>query len=311
MKLIKKIQNYLFLQKRLKIRAKKTILTSEIKNSIVSVNNTNFGHQLETKDFTFERNHPKEKLSEALKKYGIIIIKDFIPNDIAIIAGVEFEDNIKPILEKLKTEEFFENDQFLAQVGYSKLKSYSEYANYPKPVFLERRGRDNVDGGMIDYFGFEKIISKFPNLSTIYKEQSNFDIVDIIQNQTKLKIFERQLNIYYNHSITNPRGLHIDGIGETFKSFVYLSDVFDLSKGPYTYVPKSHSNNKGKVNSILTNEKYSGIYAPEDVLLDPKFALPILAKAGSLVITYQNGIHGGWPQEEGQTRIVMVNNYTH
>lgn len=311
MKLIKKIQDYLFLQKRLKIRAKKTVLTPEIKNTILSVNNSNFGHEMVLNDFTFERDHPKEKLSEALKKHGIIIIKDFITNDIAISAGIEFENNIKPILEKLKSEEFFETEDFLAQVGYSKLKSYSEYANYPKPVFLERRGRNNVDGGMIDYFGFEKIISKFPNLNTIYKEQANFGILGVIQNQTKAKVFEKQLNVYYNHSITNPRGLHLDGIGETFKSFVYMSDVFDLSKGPYTYVPKSHANFKGKINSILTNEKYSGIYAPEDVLLDAKFALPILAKAGSLVITYQNGIHGGWPQEEGQTRIVMVNNYTH
>src|ERR1043166_9381358 len=115
----------------------------------------------------------------------------------------------------------------------------------------------------------------------------------------------QQFNLYRNESVTNTRSLHIDNIGDTYKVFLYLSDVEAAGEGPYMYVPMSQKD-KAMLSKIIYLNKVKGVRATDM----PAFpAVQFLGKAGTAIISCQGGIHGGLPQRPGASRTVLVSNY--
>ena len=240
------------------------------------------------------------------------MISNLIPRDLAVQAGEESEKLILFLDEKLQNIDFYEGEGICAQVGKKRFKVYKEYIEHGKPLLdKRRRSKESVDGGMLDLFNVDSIMleEKYPALNKCHSLIEEFDIKSLISSQSNKIITQRQSNIYYNKNVVNPRVLHIDSIYETYKSFLYFTDVKSEGDGPYRFVPESHKKNKAKKYSIIQNSKISNIYNEEDVLLSSDISIPFLGEAGSIAITYQNGIHGGTPQTAGAKRCILVSNF--
>lgn len=302
------IQNKIFDFKRRFLYPPKTkILSESEKKDLLQSNNRFFEHSLTLSDICFDKNTDKKILAKKLNENGIIVIDNFLPQVLAKAAGEELKSFLTPKQEKLKMVSAFEDESCYCQIGHTRLKNYNDFANYHKPALLLRnQAREMEDGGMLDLFGVDKMIHNYAALKECIKIQQAYNVFDIIQQQMKHNIKEHQLNCYLNQSVTHTRGLHLDGIGETYKYFIYLTDVQELADGPYSFVPRSHSNRKVLMQNMLTNQLYKNYTRPEDILLSEQYAIPVLGKAGTLVLSNQNGIHKGYSQLLGRERIALV-----
>ena len=92
---------------------------------------------------------------------------------------------------------------------------------------------NSADSGMLDIFFVDRLI---PEISNIKQN----DIIKILENTTGQKVVPLKTNAYLNDSIKNTRMYHIDNAQPViYKAFIYLSDVPDLSYGPYSFVKKN------------------------------------------------------------------------
>jgi len=312
MEILRKIERKIFNFRRKLAFNKKRMFTESDFSKLKSINDQNFAHNKNLNDLTFNADTPKKSIAECLKENGIVVISNIVPKDVALKAGKEVEELIISLEEKLNNVDFLESKGVYAQIGLAKLKNYKEFVEFGKPLLIKRReDKNSVDGGMLDFFNVDSLMNdeKYPALKKCYYLLKEFGLRELISSQSNDSISQRQTNIYFNKSVTNTRALHIDSIYETYKSFLYLTNVRCLEDGPYRFVPESHNKNKAKKYSILKNSKIANIYNEQDVLLSPELSIPFLGDAGSLIITYQNGIHGGTPQTKDYKRIILVGNY--
>ncbi|HAA13732.1 MAG TPA: hypothetical protein DCE41_19370 [Cytophagales bacterium] len=312
-KLFNRYDSYLFNQLNPPHKKKNYTLDIQKRRELQERNNQRFQHQVLFDDLTLPEGADAMKGAELLHQNGIVILKNFIDHKTAIHAGNEFVEFLKQqqIKERLADKEYFETDDYLAQNGLTKLKGYPELAGFPKPVFLIRRkGKEEVDGGMLDAFGLNKgFIKNFSFLSACYSKISVDFIQSIIFNQARYGVQQRQLNVYLNESVVNPRSWHIDSMQEGYKVFLYLRDCESIEEGPYGYVPRSHAKRRAIKHNLKENLNYKDLYSHQDFLLSDETGYPVLAKAGTVVISVQNGIHKGFKQQEGKQRIAMVDSY--
>lgn len=317
MNFLEKAEQLIFLKSISGKSRKNTPLSTEERNTILAENQAAFSHNTTLEDIAVDADKSTSLTKEAsavLKKNGIVVLKNFVANDLALAAGKEFLAFMKEkdITNQLDAEAFFETEDFLAQNGRAKLNGYHEYAKSEKMVVVRRqKNTEAVDGGMIDCFGLTKFPDRerFSSVDKCYAKMSDGSVRDIILDQTKKKVKQQQLNLYYNQSVVNPRALHVDSVFESYKAFLYLSDCEDLSCGPYSFIPKSPLKRRAIMKNIKRNFESSEPKHHEDILVDESLAVPLRGKAGTLIITVQNGIHGGVEQEEGKERIVLVDNY--
>ena len=82
------------------------------------------------------------------------------------------------------------------------------------------------------------------------------------------------------------------------KFFIYLTDVLTEDYGPYCYIPGTHNETHNR--RLLDNIKPSTWDITD--LNTTKF----LAKKGTLIVSFQHGIHRGWPQSENHRRVMFV-----
>jgi hypothetical protein len=167
--------------------------------------------------------------------------------------------------------------------------------------FMDIRGYDkNVDVGKIDWFHIDKIID-VSDVDIDYIKNILFEI----NSQLELKNF----NSYIDKGVTTARGFHSDSYGVFhYKAFIYLTDVDDLSFGPYTYIENSHIATYYRLlnqikNSILDNER------TDITIYNKNLIRPMIAKKGTLVISDQTGFHRGWPQEKDKFRAILTMNF--
>jgi|GEM_PF-901465 hypothetical protein len=165
---------------------------------------------------------------------------------------------------------------------------------------------DGVDAGMIDLFNVDRLL---PDLGPALREAMlSVGTIELLELATGATVEDRNLNAYINESVTSTRGLHVDSYSrKQFKVFVYLTDVLSLDDGPYCYAPTSH-----RLEGMEeANRRLAGAFglSHTDVrLCPPELPLPLLAPAGTIIVSDQGGAHRGFPQVPGSRRILGVLN---
>lgn len=245
----------------------------------------------------------KKAVRKTLDDSGIVIIKNFIPEDtIKKISSIvaELSSSIEDFLASDKRS--IETEKILFQISNEKLSGYKELANHVKTVASVRQGQDK---GMVDVFNVDYAFKELRSeLRTTYEDSS---ILSIISNVDEKPQFTN-LNFYFNSGVLSTRGFHADSFNKQLKAFIYLTDCFSLDDGPYTYVKESHKDSSYRAANKAISESLPN--KTECPLIDHRKIIPVVGKAGSLVISDQSGFHRGFPQSEGHNRVVSVMNVT-
>lgn len=217
--------------------------------------------------------------AEALFRDGIIVVNDFW-------SAEKCEHYKKLILD------------FSAQ--------YQDTVTLATGTKVYYRGRNNDgDTGMID---IKHIDREIPDLSILIEEGKQF--VATMNYAARGEFALVSLNAYINDGVTDTRGFHIDdAVPTTYKAFVYLTDVADVSYGPYTYVKGSQRFNPHVYLSLARNMLNAKREWGQISHYDKKRVWPVLGKKGTLILSDQTGIHRGLPQQNRKLRVALVLNY--
>ena len=161
-------------------------------------------------------------------------------------------------------------------------------------------GHNPYDTGMIDY---PNIDSKIPELKTICKPDK---ILRLIREHTGQKLRLEQISAYINRGVSDPRSYHLDSIGSgQYKAFIYLTDVPDASWGPYSYIAGSHRFHPIRYYNLFKN--FAKGYPMKDMRSYMKSREKIFtAPKGTLLISSQDGMHRGQPQDADKERMLLV-----
>lgn len=231
----------------------------------------------------FPKNSGEEDVvayTKTLKRDGIIKIKNYIP--------ASFADSLRKQLKQLAEK-------------------------HPKSVRLDNgvkfnyRNQDNpngADAGMLDIYFAERLI---PEISNIKQDK----IIKILKNTTGQKVIPLRSNAYINRGVKNTRVFHIDNAQPViYKAFIYLTDVSDTSFGPYSFVKASHRLSLYPYINLFRN-LFRNLFSKRRRSTDMPFykkrnAIPAIGKKGDLILSNQNGIHRGLPQEEGKERVALI-----
>ncbi len=243
-----------------------------------------------------------KKAAELLKREGIFIVPNFL--DEATVACVQKANEVlfSKVNEFSGKAGFYEDDSLVVQSKEVRLKTYSDFVNYGKPVACVRQ---DEDFGMVDVFNYDKL-SDIASLN-LKEIAENDGLMSIISNrETPLSL--SNINLYFNKGTKSRGGFHYDDFRNNLKAFIYTLDATDLSYGPYCYVKGTHMDGPyRKLNKLISaNYAHNDTEAP---LVPVKSIIPILAKSGTMVVTDQSGIHRGLPQGEDAERALMVIRY--
>lgn len=233
----------------------------------------------------------KLNAAKVLESNGIVVLKNFFQDRIQM-------ESVKKILNDLADDFIPENSTA------GKKASYSLLAKMDKPHVTVRGLRD-YDSGMIDIFRIETSGETIVN--NFYSLLSSDTVREIINSAFSKEFKPENLNAYINKGVRDTRDFHVDSYKESIKVFLYLTDVSDLSNGPYSYVLGSH---KDKTLQGINRKLAMQAGNPSDTtsfIFNSELAVPILGQAGSLVISDQQGVHRGFPQEDDQCeRVALV-----
>jgi len=148
-------------------------------------------------------------IAKELRRDGIVRIKNFISKD--------FADKLRNGVEEIA-------EQNPVSV---------ELDNGTKFNYRSQDDPDGPDAGMLDIFNVENLI---PEVNDIDLKK----IVHILERTTGQEIIQLRAHAYLNRGIKNTRSYHVDNAQPVvYKAFVYLSEVPDISYGPYSFVKKS------------------------------------------------------------------------
>ncbi|MFV1467689.1 hypothetical protein VBY75_08415 [Idiomarina sp. HB] len=237
-----------------------------------------------------------------LKENGIVafpsVFEEQVRNtDLAISQVLDIVSNFN------KSEKVWDETQkYLIQKGSSRIRGYNALASYAKPVIFIRDGSDE---GMIDVFNADIL---FPDFFNEVKNSLSEDSVTHLLSESGKRLKPKNFNLYVNKGVVNTRGFHVDSYSSQVKGFVYLSDVFSLEQGPYTYVKESSDDST--LHSL--NQAISGLdkVKTEAPIIFQKNIVPMFGGKGSFIVSDQSGIHRGFPQCSDAFRAVAVMNYT-
>ncbi|MCE7995988.1 MAG: hypothetical protein HEP71_28670 [Roseivirga sp.] len=243
-----------------------------------------------------------EKAATLLKNEGIFVVPDFLDTETVNKIQNANSNLFSKVNEFSREKGFYEDDSLAVQSTDGRLKTYSDFVDYGKPVACVRQDEDK---GMVDVFNYDKL-----------SEIAALDLKGIAEHEGLMSIISKRdtplslsnINLYFNKGTKSRGGFHYDDYGNNLKAFIYTLDATDLSFGPYCYVKGTHMDGPyRKLNKLISdNYKLNDTEAP---LVPTKSIIPILAKSGSMVVTDQSGIHRGLPQEENAERALMVIRY--
>jgi hypothetical protein len=262
------------------------------------------------------------QVRQKLEEYGVCVLTDYVPHEIALAAGIEIsdflgqqgilEDGRIPLGKTIKErDKYRETEQFSWQYDYAKYATtdYRAVQELENPFINIRSIVPGVaDAGKIDIFSFEKLARSFAleNLLACYDATMREEVVSFIEDLSGYKMV--QPNLYYDGGVTTPRGPHLDNNLEQYKLFIYLTDVTEIKNGPYCYAPGSHKKRNWMSKERLINS--ANRYASTEVSSFPFDGYTrMLGPAGTAIISCQSGIHGGWPQGADGRRALIVSNY--
>lgn len=236
--------------------------------------------------------------STVLSEYGITVVPDFVDRQKALAAGqraLAISDEVRDSIQ---------HDNY--QVLVDSPRGYHELAGEDHATVHVRGG---VDRGMLDIFNFDLLDEEIGG--ALLRRLSEQCLLNSIPKAKNGFWSPSNLNVYVNRSVGHTRMFHVDSYGNNqFKAFVYLTDVLTVDDGPYAYVLGSHTPGLYRdLNLALSAVKQ--IFEPTDApLVNPSKILPVVASAGSLILSNQSGFHRGYPQGDGNHRALAVLNVT-
>jgi hypothetical protein len=243
-------------------------------------------------------------LVSALSLQGIALVHNFVPHAQAVRTGQIVSDYLQQIRSFIADQKTNESDAFIVNFELQRFATFPDIANCPKPVINIRHGQNSgaADAGFVDVFKADALI---PDLKPLRKILVAGLPMDVLSHFPSLRHTASSFNLYINEGVTNPRDFHIDDEVHHVKAFVYLTDVLMLKDGPYCYVPGSHQENQIKALNKLYNA-VAGRPRTDMSLVDPASAIACLAPAGTLILSFQSGLHRGYPQAPNARRLMLT-----
>ncbi len=220
---------------------------------------------------TFFHHNKKSLNAEHLEKKGYVTIPDFLDKKICC----QLADKIMKIIKEPEKHDI-------------DIRNY-----YSK--------NDAYDTGFMD-------INNVHLIDPIFKEAVNIEKIEEILKEINKNIYLRHVNAYYTNSLENPRGFHVDSPHiKAYKGFVYLTDVSDDNE-PYSFIEKTHRFCFLRYINLIYN-LFNGYLLTDMRIHDSKKIIKFIAPKGTLIISSQDGMHRGFPQKKGYSRIMLVYNF--
>lgn len=238
--------------------------------------------------------------SEILAREGILIVRDFLERH-SLEAAAGATARVTAALDAATPARNFEDDAILVQSSNQDVKGYTALTRHPKAVATIRRGADE---GMIDVFNFDRLAGE---AREALRQPFTRDWLLRLIAAEGAELTAENLNLYLNRGITRTRGFHADSFRKSLKGFVYLSDVERLDDGPYCFVRRSHADGPWRMANSKISELATA--ATETPFVDIGMIVPVVAPAGSLILSDQAGFHRGIPQSPDAERRVLVMRY--
>lgn len=178
---------------------------------------------------------------------------------------------------------------------------------HPSGAVVEVRrpndGREAYDTGMIDVRNVDRAI---PEIKQIFAAPL---ISEAMSEACGRPVTCQNCNTLVNDSVQDTRAYHSDSTGIVqFKAFIYLTDVPDLSYGPYCYITGTHKLEWRKYANFVANWR-AGRPITDMRTLDASREVKLTAPRGTLILSNQNGFHRGWPQQPGRRRLMILGNF--
>lgn len=243
-----------------------------------------------------------KQAARILHDNGCVVVRNFLPSEIRHELANVSNFLMPTLTTATRTGRNFEDHRISVQVRGGKLTTYKALASYPKAVACIRQGADQ---GMVDVFKIDRLIDDRESIRAPFETPW---LKKLVTEYSPGRIPSAQnLNLYWNRSVTKTRGFHIDCVEPSLKGLVYLTDTNTFDAGPYCYCVRSPRDKFLRVANHLLSEACQN---PTDApLVDLRHIVPILADAGTLVLSDQSGIHRGIPQSPGMERQVLVMRY--
>jgi len=225
---------------------------------------------------------------DKLKKEKFFVLEDFLDSETCDIIAKKVEDLMVEVAEVNQDTEKKLNENSRLMVINQKVKDAgkgSKWMEAQKKTLVNIRGNRLGDTGFKDIFNPDKLIEEVNEL----KKHSFLAKVATAWGRDPNKI---HCNIYHTDSVTDTRGWHVDT--KMIKLFIYLTDVLTDDYGPYCYTNKDD-----------LDLQYGIMSKPNYEVSDDK-VIKFLNKKGTLIGTFQDVHHRGWPQSEGYKRSVFV-----
>jgi hypothetical protein len=249
------------------------------------------------------------KLPDTIKNLLSLILQDTIN----LIHHWDYKEKQgNPQSTELIETGFVKVDHFLSKEHcedlYQQVIAFSE--KYPDTVKLDNgtyidhrsaKTDNGPDKGMIDIYNIDKSI----NLKIDYEK-----IERILKPITSCDIYLTSVHAYINRSVEGTRIYHVDNCQPIiYKAFIYLTDVPDHTFGPYSFIKGTDRFSFKVYYNLIRNLFIKKNISTDMPLYNKQKEIIGLGNKGSLIISNQNGIHRGYPQEKNKERVAIVVNY--
>ena len=249
-----------------------------------------------------------QRAAVILQRYGVVIFPVSISGDVIDRARDRIIQFISEARKAMGDDTHYSCEDYHVQDGLTLFDHYGALAAADRPVIYIRRGE--TDDGLIDLFGMDDVKVEGDEVKRCIDVVRDSLVKDILKHATGVEYGRTSTNLYHNESVTSTRRLHVDGLIPRAKSFLMMNDVISLEDGPYTYVPRSHRWRRiNAINHILNRFFRHPGAVTDSTLISEKLGLPLTAKKGMMIISFQHGAHRGWPQKDGRSRTALVQSW--
>ena len=244
--------------------------------------------------------------AELLRRHGVVCLPDFVDPEEAAAAGQALSQFLEPFIAAREREP--NGGDLLGCDWQTGTDRIPDFLTRPAPVvtFLGE-GREGVDAGFI-------VLSKVETIAA----RQGFRSLDALLGSERFRLAERIVSAVFSaggrihqfllsRSALKPRMIHTDTLGEYYNMFTYLSDVRSVGDGPFTYVPGSHL----RRDLLARGAFYLGVGGrhPKEYPDLRDRAVPMLGRAGTVIIANHRGVHGAHPQQPGGYRAMLIINF--
>ena len=156
-------------------------------------------------------------------------------------------------------------------------------------------------------FGFVEL----RNPNELPKKSNYFVDLFVIESYLKslgINVLPDYISLYIYENINLPRRLHHDTSFDSFKIFIAVTDISDITYGPYVYVKGSHRNILYKISDFISllGIRRTGGDAFDSAWINWKnISYPYIDR-GQVIISNQKGIHGDLPSSKGKSKILLA-----